>query len=121
MGPIARCSNFRSSDASVAGLRYQHISIDEFVFDHAATILVVQGMVVQHFFTPDTCFKRGDLLLAEGPFIYLAGELSWPWDPPMRLKEVELAAIQDVPSGMTREEMLSALLQDIKVRGFRRG
>ena len=106
----------------MAALRYGDITFDlyksgAFYFEHAATILVVQGMILQDFFPPDVYWQSvvGGKRHAygPGPFLLLKGELSQPWDPPLRLKNMELARVISAPKDMKREELLGHLLRAI--------
>lgn len=101
----------------VLGLEWERLRIPTFFFEHAATILVVQGMVLQDFFPPDVYFQNLGSLdeepLARGPFLLLKGELSMPWDPPLRLKDMVLAKVTKMPKDMAREELLALLLRTV--------
>jgi hypothetical protein len=101
--------------AGLLGLAWETIRSPAFYFEHAATILVVQGMVLQDFFPPDVRFVNVASLdetpIAEGPFLLLKGELSMPWDPPLRLKNMVLAKVTKMPEDMTREQLLAILLR----------
>lgn len=98
-----------------SGVAFDVVYIKEFFFEHAATVLVVQGMVLQDFFPPDVYFKHAPYAdpIARGPFLLLKGELSQPWDPPLRLKNMVLARVNSVPEGMKREELLGHLLRAV--------
>lgn len=99
------------------GVNYTRIWLDGFVFNHAAAVLQMQGMALQDFFPPDSYFLlNGDTEIpgARGPFVFLRGTLSGPWEPPLRIKNVFLAAVHAVPDGMTKEELLAFLLEDMR-------
>lgn len=90
------------------------VEAETFFFGHAAALLVVQGMLLQDFFPPDIYFaSKAEGVLVRGPFLLLKGELSLPHDPPLRLKNMVLAHNISAPETLSREELLSALLDAI--------
>lgn len=98
-----------------SGLRYQRIDIESLVFSQVAAVLVLQGMTLQELFPPDAYFQDRvqGALLARGPFILLKGTLSEGWDPPLRMQNVVLAALEFVPPDVTKEEVLALLLKEV--------
>ncbi len=94
------------------GLRFVRIQLDAFIFGHAAAVLQMQGMPLQDFFAPDAEFvdTQGSVF-SLGPYVFLKGELSQPWEPPLRIKNVVLAAVESVPEELTKEEVHAALLE----------
>jgi hypothetical protein len=98
-------------------LHYTRLKLDAFIFDQVAGVLVMQGMTLQDLFPPDAHFvcvweKHPAQILVAGPFVLLKGEASAGWDPPLRLKDVVLAALESVPAGMTRDDVLAFLLKE---------
>lgn len=95
------------------GVTFQRMDAPALVYSHAAGILVLQGMVLQHFFPPDVYFATDDdrrVTVASGPFILLRGNLSAPWDVPLRLMDVVLAKVLSAPLDMPSEQLRALLL-----------
>lgn len=111
---IAHCNSLTFVDGEADGITFVRLEIPELFFSHAASILLAQGMPVQDFFPPDTYFAKAGKKLVRGPFVYLAGELSPLYDPPMRLQRTLFAALSHVPEGLSREEVLSKLFQAVQ-------
>lgn len=104
----------RSGLYTPKGVSFTSIELDAFIFHQAAAVLQMQGMLLQDFFPPDGYFiDEQRNILARGPFVFLKGELSEPWSPPRRIKNVVLAAVYSVPEGMTREELLAVLFEEL--------
>lgn len=122
-GPVGRASKLTTESSALrvlpqGDLRFTRVNIDAFIFHQVSSVLVLQGMTLQDLFPPDARFAcvRGNIeqqVLARGPFIFLKGALSEGWDPPLRLKGVVLAALESVPAGVTREEVLDCLLKEV--------
>ncbi len=96
---------------------YAFIFGENFVFRRAAALLVVQGMMLQELFPADARLhsaRETHYVVARGPFLYLAGELSLPHDPPLRLKKPIFAALRGVPPALINQKLLSALLSALK-------
>ncbi len=100
---------------SAEGLHFNLVACDALVFHHAPAVLVLQGMTMEQLLAPDTYFFDvvADKKLASGPWVLLKSRLSESWEPPLRLKNVVLAEIKRVPADMSREKMLSLLLDAI--------
>lgn len=113
-GAIGYGHNFKLvSPCTTGGVLFELICIKEFFFLQAATILIVQGMVLSDFFPPDVYFARRGLdeALSRGPYVFLQGKLTEPHQPPLRLRDLVLARVHDVPSGMSKEQVLGGLLR----------
>lgn len=95
------------------GLICEFLQMPAFFFEHAATVLVVQGMVLQDFFPPDVHFEKSGFILARGPFLFLRGKLSSLMDPPLRLEGLVLARVHSFPESMSRDALLARLLRRI--------
>ena len=113
-GAVARVQDFtlQSRFRKYGELAYVRVAVGALVLNHAPAILVMQGLLLQDLFAPDTFFAFRGEVLARGPFVLLRGTLSTPQDPPLRLKDVVLAAVERAPAGMTREEVLATLLEE---------
>ena len=89
---------------------YMRLAADALVFEQAAAVLVVEGMMMQDLLQ-DTRIEQGSTLWP-GPFLLLGGVLSPAWDPPMRLQNICLAQLREFPADMTRETLFGILLHD---------
>lgn len=114
--PIGYCPQFEHTrSVRIGEIEFSRIDAQEFFFDHAATVLVVQGMMLQDFFSSDVYFQSAldGHVFDHGPFIFLKGALSSFASPPLRLKNMVLARVTSMPKDMTRTELLGALLRAI--------
>ena len=96
-------------------LEYWLHRIPELVLGHTAALLLAQGMRLQDMLAPSCFFRdaRSGRVLVEGPYIVLAGTLSKPADPPPRVLDLVFARVRRMPSGMTKEQLLGQLLQEV--------
>lgn len=106
-----------SRQTPVSGeLAYALARIDSLVLRHAPSVLVLQGMLLQDLFVPDVYFFDLDAnqVLMRGPWVFLKGALSKRWQTPLRIDGVVLASLDHVPEEMSREQVLSALLEAVR-------
>jgi len=95
-----------------SGIRFWWVKTDALILHHAPTVLVLQGMLLQDLFMPDMYFLdvNTNITLVRGPWVFLKGRLTERWETPMRIDEVTLAALEHVPEGLTKEQVLAELL-----------
>lgn len=89
---------------------WTRVDIPELKLSAAAAMLVLQGAPIQTtLFGPEAAFFYKDEGGFYGPFIYLAGEFV---PHAGLLKEVVLAKIENVPDGLSTEQVLGALVKE---------
>jgi hypothetical protein len=91
------------------------LQITELFLSQPAALLVAQGMQLRELF-PDSGYfitRPGNIVFSNGPYIFLAGKLTPPNDPPLRLKGVVLAHVTNAPEGMPMEKLLGLLLTHV--------
>jgi hypothetical protein len=95
------------------GVEFERLDLPSLTYSPAAGILVLQGMLLQHFFPPDVqlVFTNPErTVAAQGPFLLLRARLSDPWDVPLRLISVTLAKVLTFPGDMAQEQLQALLL-----------
>lgn len=113
---VSRSGRFAPGAGSLRGalgdIRFTLVEIDALLLHHAPTVLVLQGMLLQDLFMPDMHFidQETKAVLVRGPWVFLKGTLSERWQIPLRINDVVLAALEHVPEGLTREQVLAELL-----------
>lgn len=97
------------------GIRFWWVKIDALVLHHAPTVLVLQGMLLQDLFAPDTYFidQNTKTKIVGGSWVFLKGQLTERWVSPMRIDDVVLAGLMHVPEGLSKEQVLAELLEAI--------
>lgn len=94
---------------------WEKVLIEELLLGHAAALLIAQGMQLRELF-PDSGYfitRPSNIVFSNGPYIFLKGSLTKPHDPPLRLKEVVLAHVTQVPEGTKMEALMGLLLQQV--------
>lgn len=115
---VARVSDSWASRSNVTtprGVVFTRVDIGTLALHHAPAVLVLQGMLLQDLFMPDTFFvdQNTGLELARGPWVFLRGTLGERWRAPLSIHQPVLAALTEVPPNLSRDEVLSELLQAV--------
>jgi hypothetical protein len=91
--------------------------IEKLLFGQSAALMVLQGWPLMKFFegvsfsSPmiDTVFDGA----LKGDFVFLRGELSDLASPPLTLSKIVLGRITKLKEGLTRDEVLGALVAEV--------
>jgi hypothetical protein len=116
-GSIGHCTQiYWERTRNDGGVEWERVASPAFIFSQSAALLVLQGMKLSDLFPADVRFVLSHLepyAGPRGPFVLLKGTLSTPGSPPLRIRDMVLAHIREVPKGMTRPEVLAALLRAV--------
>lgn len=77
-------------------LQWQRVDIPELYWSHTASLLILQGLSLQHFFADCSILEDipgGGTCETHGPYMLLKGTASEHYDPPARLTNVVLARL----------------------------
>jgi hypothetical protein len=91
-------------------VRWTRFDIPILIWSHTAHLLILQGMPLQRFFYD--CFLESGADKTLGPFVYLGGTMTPPYEPPGRLLDVVLAQLHDPPPA-TYMEIFAALVEQV--------
>ena len=113
--PIGRCLSFQLHPVSTThGVEWQYLRFHgRFVLSQAAALLSIEGMPLQNLFPPDVYLRAEDIHIVSGPFVFLRGIRSEFSDPPLGYRDLVLAKVHQFPEGMSRESLLSLLIEHL--------
>jgi len=92
--------------------------IEKFLFSQAAALLVLQGWPLGKFFdgvrfSSPLYASQLDQFTYSGTYVFLRGDLSELTHPPLTLSKIVLAKVYRFKEGMTKDELLSDMLEDV--------
>lgn len=93
-------------------LCWDEVRIEELHLASHSALMILQGFAPPDLFPPDAVITCGEEKIL-GPFIYLRGEFA-PYSP--KVLKVVLACPRSIPDGVTREEVLGLLVEQVMGR-----
>lgn len=115
--PIGRAEFLATTIRSVSSkgdIHWQGLASKAIRLEHAASLLVIQGMQLQKLFDGHTFLEAANRKLL-GPFILLRCKPLEFWNVPLQLSDVVLAKVESIPKDLKQDELLDVLLKDSKI------
>ncbi len=117
---VGRCTPVHYREVVAQDVSWIRYDIEKLLFSQAAALLALQGWPLGKFFDGARFSSPLDATditvlsaIYSGTFVFLRGELSELTHPPLTLSKIVLAKVIRFKEGMTRDELLSAMLEDV--------